>query len=54
MSQPLTVTSPEVAARVPAMMFMVVDFPAPLGPRNPQMTPSFTEKLTPRTASKSP
>ena len=34
-SCPPMVTLPSVAARQPVMMFMVVDFPAPLGPRNP-------------------
>src|SRR2546421_1848161 len=33
---------------------MVVDLPAPLGPRNPKVSPGMTSKLTPRTASKSP
>ena len=30
--------------------FWVVDFPAPLGPRNPKISPRPTEKSMPRTA----
>src|SRR5438094_7713969 len=33
---------------------MVVDLPAPLGPRKPNVSPGGTSKLMPRTASKSP
>ena len=33
---------------------MVVDFPAPLGPRKPNVSPWTTSKLMPLTASKSP
>ena len=33
---------------------MVVDFPAPFGPRKPSTSPSLTEKDTPFTAGKSP
>src|ERR1041384_2377554 len=33
---------------------MVVDFPAPLGPRNPTTWPRSMEKLTPSTAGTSP
>src|SRR5579871_5669285 len=33
---------------------MVVDFPAPLGPRNPVTTPGSTTKLNPSTAVLSP
>src|ERR1700722_14175381 len=33
---------------------MVVDFPAPFGPRNPVTTPGFTTKLSPSTATLSP
>ena len=36
---PLTTTSPSVALRYPVMMFIVVDFPAPLGPRKPYTLP---------------
>ena len=34
-SCPSMVTSPAVAARLPVIMFIVVDLPAPFGPRNP-------------------
>src|SRR4029078_4530163 len=30
---------------------IVVDFPAPLGPRSPKISPAGTAKLTPRSAS---
>ena len=36
------------------MMRMVVDFPAPLGPRNPVTRPGWAVKLTWSTAMKSP
>ena len=35
MSCPSTVTLPDVAEMYPVMMFIVVDFPAPFGPRKP-------------------
>lgn len=35
MSYPSIRTVPSVADRQPVMMFMVVDLPAPLGPRKP-------------------
>ena len=41
---------PEVGARKPVTIFIVVDLPAPLGPRNPSTSPRSTEKLTPSTA----
>ena len=34
-------------------MAMVVDLPAPLGPKKPKISPDATSKLTPRTASTS-
>ena len=33
---------------------MVVDLPAPFGPRNPNVSPAATSKSMPRTASTSP
>ena len=39
-------TEPLVAERYPVMIFMVVDLPAPFGPRKPTMVPSSTVKLT--------
>src|SRR5690606_36536362 len=35
---------PEVGARKPVSIFMVVDLPAPLGPRNPSTSPGATLK----------
>ena len=35
MSKPPILTVPLVGERHPVMMFIVVDFPAPFGPRNP-------------------
>ena len=35
-------------------MLMVVDLPAPFGPRNPKTSPCRTSKSTPATATKSP
>ena len=37
MSYPQIETFPVSAAKQPAMIFMVVDLPAPLGPKNPVM-----------------
>ena len=41
---------PEVGARKPARIFMVVDLPAPLGPRKPTTSPGSRAKLTPASA----
>jgi hypothetical protein len=38
----------------PAISRMVVDFPAPLGPRNPVTIPGWTVKVNPSTANFSP
>ena len=38
----------------PAIMRMVVDFPAPLAPKNPSTSPGETVKLRSSTASLSP
>jgi hypothetical protein len=38
----------------PAIIRIVVDFPAPFGPRNPVTTPGSTTKLSPSTAVLSP
>src|SRR5664280_122112 len=49
-SKPATLTSPAVGrARVQSML-MVVDLPAPFGPRNANTSPSQTSKLIPSTA----
>jgi hypothetical protein len=45
---------PEVGAMNPASMRIVVDLPAPLGPRKPTTSPCITWKLTPSTAVKLP
>src|SRR5437764_1102931 len=49
-SLPPMVAVPDVAVRKPARMRMVVDFPAPLGPRKPTTWPFSTENDTSRTA----
>jgi len=54
MSCPSSFTEPSVADRYPVMMFIVVDFPAPLGPRNPRISPRFTVKFRRSTASRCP
>ncbi len=53
-SCPNTDASPESAFRSEHMMDIVVDFPAPLGPRNAKNVPSGTENEIPFTASRSP
>ena len=45
---------PEVGARRPVSILMVVDLPAPLGPRKPKNWPGATLRLTFSTAVKSP
>src|SRR5258708_6398447 len=44
---------PAEAGRKPVRMRMVVVFPAPLGPRKPRISPSFTEKFRPSIATRS-
>ena len=51
---PLTRTVPLVGRSSPAITRIVVDFPAPFGPRNPVTTPGSTTKLSPSTAALSP
>ena len=41
---------PAVGGRKPVIIRMVVDFPAPFGPRKPRTSPAATEKDTPFTA----
>jgi hypothetical protein len=53
-SNPPTVALPEVGARKPASIFIVVDLPAPFGPRKPSTWPGSTLKLMPSTATRSP
>ena len=40
--RPFTVTDPDVGASSPRIMRMVVDFPAPFGPRKPVTCPGRT------------
>ena len=54
MSCPSMTAVPDVGGRKPVIIRMVVDFPAPFGPRKPSTSPSLTEKDTPFTAGKSP
>ncbi|MNP26653.1 hypothetical protein D3C76_1195160 [compost metagenome] len=44
MSKPKMLALPEVGARKPVSIFMVVDLPAPLGPRKPRTSPGATRK----------
>src|ERR1035437_1247403 len=48
------VTDPRVGKSSPRIMRIVVDFPAPFGPRNPVTCPEWTEKLNSSTASTDP
>src|SRR5580692_4284748 len=45
---------PDVGASNPVNILMVVDLPAPLGPRNPKNCPASTRRFTLSTAVKSP
>src|SRR5258708_5251005 len=53
-SSPATSTSPLVGLRRVQRVLMVVDLPAPLGPRNPKTSPAVTSRSIPLTASRSP
>src|SRR5262245_7268293 len=53
-SWPSISTLPAVGLSRPAIMRMVVVFPAPFGPRQPWISPGATSRLTPSTAVKSP
>src|SRR5580658_990291 len=53
-SMPRICMRPEVGASRPVSILMVVDFPAPLGPRNPKNWPGATRKFTSCTATRSP
>src|SRR5712691_7075947 len=53
-SLPPTVALPEVGCSRPHSMRMVVDLPAPLGPRNPKISPRVTSRLIWSTATKLP
>ena len=49
-ARPPTVADPAVGASSPRIIRMVVDLPAPLGPRNPVTMPGRTVKLRSSTA----
>src|SRR5581483_7915454 len=49
-SKPPTVTLPEVGGMKPVIMRMVVDLPAPFGPRKPSTSPRSTRNEMPSTA----
>src|SRR6266436_5259091 len=49
-SRPHTETVPALGGMKPVIMRMVVDLPAPFGPRNPSTSPLPTSKETPSTA----
>jgi len=51
---PPTVAVPEVGSSNPQSIRIVVDLPAPLGPRNPKISPRRTSRFTWSTATKSP
>src|SRR3546814_6460540 len=53
-SWPQTAMLPEVGARKPQSIFMVVDLPAPFGPRKPSTSPLATDKLMLSTAVNGP
>jgi hypothetical protein len=50
----LTVTLPEVGRSRPRIIRIVVDLPAPLGPRKPVTRPGSTVKVMPSTAAVAP
>ena len=51
---PATMAVPDVGLTRVHKMLMVVDLPAPFGPRKPNVSPRLTSKSMPRTASRSP
>ena len=53
-SNPLTTALPEVGGRKPAIMRIVVVFPAPLGPRKPSTVPLPASKEMSSTATRAP
>src|SRR5579863_2627361 len=54
MSWPQTIAVPAVGARNPVIIFIVVDLPAPLGPRKPRTSPAGTVNETSSTAASGP
>src|SRR5208282_2042930 len=53
-SKPPTVPLPPVGIKRPQSIRMVVDLPAPFGPRKPNISPFFTCRLMLSTATKAP
>src|SRR5579875_231565 len=53
-SCPATLAVPEVGSARVHRILIVVDLPAPFGPRKPNVSPPATSKSMPRTASTSP
>src|SRR5439155_26785798 len=53
-SMPATRAMPAVGVSNVQSMEMVVDLPAPLGPRNPKISPPWTSRSIPATATRSP
>src|SRR6266567_538667 len=53
-SMPPTLADPDVGASRPQRIRMVVDFPAPFGPKKPKISPGATRIDTWSTATKSP
>src|ERR1700734_3445624 len=53
-SKPATLADPEEGFARVHRILIVVDLPAPFGPRKPKVSPAVTAKLIPRTASISP
>jgi len=51
-SNPFTEALPDVGVNRPHNMRITVDFPAPLGPRNPKISPFSTARETSSTATK--
>src|SRR6516164_985719 len=54
MSWPQTIAVPAVGARKPVIIFIVVDLPAPFGPRKPSTSPRGTMKEMSSTALSGP
>src|SRR5271169_3502086 len=54
MSWPQTIAVPAVGARKPVIIFIVVDLPAPFGPRKPSTSPRGTVKEMSSTAFSGP
>ena len=54
MSWPQTTAVPDVGGMKPVIILIVVDFPAPFGPRKPRTSPFATSKDIPLTACSGP